>query len=49
MLMMLASTLAPLLLTLLLSLQAPDGFALLRAGKVVEAHAAFQAQLRSNE
>lgn len=47
--MMLASTLAPLLLTLLLSLQAPDGFALLRAGKVVEAHAAFQAQLRSNE
>jgi hypothetical protein len=49
MLMMIALTLSPLFLSLFLALQAPDGFALLRAGKVAEARAAFQVQLQANE
>lgn len=47
--MMTAASLAPLFFSLLLMAQAPDGFALLRAGRTVEAREAFQASLRSND
>lgn len=47
--MMIASAWSPLLLSLLLALQTPDGFALLRTGKVAEARGAFQAQLQAND
>jgi len=47
--MMTAASLAPLFFTLALMAQAPDGFALLRAGRTVEAREAFQASLRSND
>lgn len=40
---------ASLLLALLLGIQAPDGFALLRSGQVAEAREVFQAQLQKNE
>jgi tetratricopeptide (TPR) repeat protein len=49
MLMMSAAALSPLLLSLFLAFQAPDGFALLRSGKVPEAREVFQAQLRAND
>ena len=47
--MMTAASLAPIFLSLFLMAQAPDGFALLRAGRTTEAREAFQANLRANE